>query len=143
MIPVVANQTQDSTGATGCLPQNEYDIHCHAIPGPEYKLNYLASSCNIRIEDKTCTEYECKRYAGERKVSKSKITPRKRPKGKVKRTCVGCGELSFIKGRGLCGKCYKRNEYRGTLDNYKTAQEIHELRYQEDSHDHRRERPYR
>ncbi len=134
MIPVVANQTQDSTGATGCLPQNEYDIYCSAILGPEYKMNYLASSCAIRIKDKTCTEYDCKRYVGTVAARKIKVPPRPRPRGQIERTCVDCGELSIIKGRELCNKCYGKHKYHGTLDNYKTAQEIHELRHSEATH---------
>jgi hypothetical protein len=116
------NETTERTGANGCLPDSGYNIHCPAIPGPEYKMNYFSSSCAIRLEAKSpCKEITCKRHdkhnpAGlPNKVVKEE---EKRHKTNQKHKCVCCGEIGIFKGRGLIRKCYDRHKRGKTLDNF-------------------------
>ncbi len=131
MIPVQSNYLSEDTGNRGALEDAGCDIHCPAFPGTADKKNYYAASCAIRLEE-GCSNSECKRYVGNMK--ELKIPPRPRPRGQIERECADCEEISIIKGRELCNKCYGKHKYHGTLDNYKTAQEIHELRYSEATH---------
>ena len=47
----------------GDLPeQNQYNIFCPLMGGPDYKMNYLASSCAERVLIDTCGNKLCQRY---------------------------------------------------------------------------------
>ena len=127
---IAANADQESTGNTGCMPETEKDIHCAGIPGPEYKLNYYASSCRGRLINKTCESYNCPRFVGEVKVirgRKQRVNVKKlgRPGIGGKQVCVApdCGEVKKIKARGLCIACYCHHDNKGTLKQFPTMQE--------------------
>lgn len=116
---VNANAGQPQTGQNGSLPESQYNIHCIAIPGPDYKLNYYTASCAERQSAGTCISDECKYF-------KSAEVPARHNKHSISivssRTkmikCVSCGKMSENHGRQLCKTCHTKNSRAGTLSNY-------------------------
>lgn len=109
------NRDQESTGGDGIMSDQEYDINCPLMGKPDWKMNYLASSCLERRAN-GCTHPGCQ-YNGNRPVKKE------RPKEKYHhvrsvRECACCHEEKKINGRELCGRCYGLNRYHGTLEDY-------------------------
>jgi len=128
MITAVENADQESTGFSGCIPETEKDIHCAAIPGPDYKLNYYVARCRQRLAEKTCESYGCNRFVGEVKVirgRKQRVITKKigRPGIGGKKECVACEDVKRIKARDLCHSCYRYHDHRGTLKQFPTMQE--------------------
>ncbi|PLW99202.1 MAG: hypothetical protein C0591_03180, partial [Marinilabiliales bacterium] len=73
--------------------------------GPDYKMNYLATSCKSRVHSKSCTNKKCKRFASimaqknKRPISEAaadhsrvqEIVKQHRPKKPVPKKCQCCG----------------------------------------------------
>jgi hypothetical protein len=114
------NSLQDKTGSNGALKDAQYNLHCPANGGPEWKLNYFKSSCAIRLEDHTCKNKKCKRFklANTGKSSTVIQGETKRPPTNKKHKCICCGKIGRYNGRGLIQKCYDRNKRAGTLDKF-------------------------
>lgn len=49
----------------GHLPdRNQYDIHCPLMGGPDYKFNYLLTSCDVRQGTSGCSQVKCRHHEG-------------------------------------------------------------------------------
>jgi hypothetical protein len=115
------NHIQDSTGSNGALPDAEYDINCPALGMPDFKLNYLAESCAIRLASKVkrsaCSFGDgCPRFRPT--VATVKPPPRKRMvrTSNKDHTCVCCGKKGEHHCRGLINACYKRHRKKGNIE---------------------------
>lgn len=49
----------------GDLPKKENEIYCALLGGPDYKPNYLRSSCRVRLRMGSCTVKGCEHREGE------------------------------------------------------------------------------
>jgi hypothetical protein len=128
------NHIQDSTGSNGALPDAEYDINCPALGMPDFKLNYLASSCEIRLASKVkrsscnfgdgCPRFRSKELEKVEKVAKvikPKLVEKRIKMPKIAREnhkCLCCGEIGTYKSRGLIQGCYDKHRFTKTLDQF-------------------------
>jgi hypothetical protein len=113
------NHIQDKTGSNGALPDAEYDINCPALGMPDFKLNYLADSCEIRLSSKVkrtaCSFGDgCPRF----RPTVATIKTTARIQNHSKGNCVCCGVYDEIQGRGLIRVCYNRYHGLGTLHKF-------------------------
>jgi hypothetical protein len=119
------NSIQDSTGSNGSLPDQQYNIHCKAIGGPDWRLNYLAESCETRLKAKVkrlaCSFGDgCPRFRPTVATISKPVRKRKRgPKENHK--CFCCGKVGTHQSRGLITTCYDRHKWAKTLDKYPRA----------------------
>jgi hypothetical protein len=119
------NSIQDSTGSNGSLPDAGYDINCPALGMPDFKLNYLAESCESRLTTKN-PKAACKYGDGCPRFRPTVATiqkpVKKRTRGpKENHKCFCCGKIGTHQSRGLIGKCYDRHKWSKTLDKYPRA----------------------
>jgi hypothetical protein len=115
------NSQQESTGGSGSMSNTEYDIYCPQMGGPDWRMNYLATSC-LERRAHGCRKPGCQ-YNGNR-PAKSKEPEKKYVHVRSVRECACCHEEKKINGRELCGRCYGLNRYHGTLENYPKAEEL-------------------
>lgn len=117
------NHIQDSTGSNGALPDAEYDINCPALGMPDFKLNYLASSCEIRLASKvkrsSCSYGDgCPRFRPTVATIKPPEKKRRSKASKNKHKCVCCSKIGVHQARGLITKCYDREKKRKNLGQF-------------------------
>jgi hypothetical protein len=125
------NHRQEQTGQKGSLPDADYNLHCKALGGPDWKLNYFKSSCAIRLEDHTCKTSTCPRYVGkpQKKAAANPVIVKKngRPKTNADQVCVCCngetrtrtGKKPVMKAHKLCSICYSFHHHKGTMDQWR------------------------
>ena len=116
-IRVNANSDAEQTGQNGSLPDSNYDIFCKDFGGPEYRMNYLSSSCKERQAQNTCKRVNCHRFTAPIPTKEQLRAAVKSNEGRIK--CACCGQLGKNEGRSLISACYKRHKKAGTLDQYK------------------------
>jgi len=99
----------------GDLPEKEFDIYCPLMGGPDYKRNYLASSCRDRVGLGSCKLRDCVQRGGTATEAPERMRangrqPYTQKKNLSKRgicTC-GCEREGRIVARGLIKACYDR-----------------------------------
>jgi hypothetical protein len=114
------NATMERTGLKGVLPDSEYDIHCPNLPGPDYKHNYLSTSCEIRLSPKvrTCAKEDCPRFTGDPVTEdEARLNSHTVPNANLI-DCKLCGKTRRNEGRSLCRFCHKKEKKAGNLDKY-------------------------
>ena len=128
MMPIAPNSTTERTGQGGSIHDAAHDINCPAFGEPEYKLNYYATSCDLRLEAGTCEQGYCPRYKGNQPTGRTAnrpitadfktFVPGSPEKVVAGQECRCCNRVKKIRGRGLCNSCYSHHYYRNTLDKF-------------------------
>ena len=98
-IRVNANSDAEQTGQNGSLPDSNYDIFCKDFGGPEYRMNYLSSSCKERQAQNTCKRVNCHRFTAPIPTKEQLRAAVKSNEGRIKK-----GSSYGILGRPFLGR---------------------------------------